>query len=581
MNPAYPIIQRDDRDRYLVMVVLVVVCSLVMGAPLLFVLIASIRGPSDYLPIEDGAHWTLGNFINFYSDRSLYTEILPNTVVLAGGSLLLSCSMALALAWQFERAASRSNTWARIMILLPLALPTPALAIAWIRLLGPNVGWFNEMWRALTNSSPDSGPLNIFSMAGLIWCQGTAGIPVAYLLLSPAVKSVRRDLEEAAHVSGAGPLKTFLRITLPTAAQAFSGPLLIMCVVALEQVDFPYIIGPTAGINVLGTRIMYEMSSPSGLPNIGAISAAALLLLILSSVCLALNGFLNKRSIGAAGVGLQGRRSSTPGGDAFRKWWVWVLVVVYFAIAFAAPVLALLLSAAPAVGVGNGVSGNGCCGHVLHDMVHSSRFWGAWKDTLLVAGFSAVVGTLVGLAISLCCFGRKDPISRCLDNLSISSIAIPPVIIAFGMAIVFLSIPFGLYGTIGALMVAYCYRIAVSTRMTSGAMAQIGDSMQDAATVCGVRWARIQISIVIPLIAPSIFFSAVFLFIVGIKEFAIPLMLSSPGSNVLSVMLLQQNQAGDTVAAAVTAIGMMLFAALGVIGLVCAETSFAKAWGRR
>lgn len=577
MSAVYPVPPSGDRDRHWVIAILVAVCALVVGAPLLFILIASFRGPSEYLPIEHGARWTLDNFIGFYGDSSLYTEVLPNTVVLAGGSILLSCSVALILAWQFERTTSRSNMWARILILLPLALPTPALAIAWIRLLGPNAGWFNEVWRGLTDSSPDSGPLNIFSMTGLIWCQGTAGIPVAYLLFAPAVRSVRRDLEEAAQVSGAGPLTTFLYVTCPLAAQAFSGPLLIMCLVALEQVDFPYIIGPTAGINVLGTRIMYEMSPPSGLPNIGVISAAALLLLILSLVCLAVYGALNKRRVVAAGVGLQGR-SDTLDREVTGTLWVWMPVLVYFAITFAMPLFALLLNAAPAVGIGVGASGSG---HILREIVHNPRFWDACKNTLLVAGFSAVVATLVGLGISLCCSSKADPVSRCLDKLSISSVAIPPVIVAFGMAVIFLSIPLGLYGTIGALMVAYCYRIALSTRMTGGALAQIGNSMQDTGTVCGIRWARAQVSIVIPLIAPSILSSAAFLFILGIKEFAIPLMLYSPGNNVLSVLLLQQSQAGDTAAAAVTAVVMMLFAVLGIVGLVCAETSLAKVWGRR
>ena len=62
--------------------------------PLAFLLLASLRGPADFLPIEAGARWTFDNFKYFYLDRKLFAEILPNTFVFAAGSLAVSCAIA-------------------------------------------------------------------------------------------------------------------------------------------------------------------------------------------------------------------------------------------------------------------------------------------------------------------------------------------------------------------------------------------------------------------------------------------------------------------------------------------------------
>jgi iron(III) transport system permease protein len=112
----------------------------VLGIPLSFLLFASLRGPPEFLPIEDGARWTLENFRYVYQDSALYSDIIPNTLIFAAGSVALSSTIALALAWYVERTSLRRPVLTRLLILAPMALPTPALAVAWIRLLGPNAG---------------------------------------------------------------------------------------------------------------------------------------------------------------------------------------------------------------------------------------------------------------------------------------------------------------------------------------------------------------------------------------------------------------------------------------------------------
>lgn len=535
---------------------------------MVFLAFAAFRGPPEYLPIEAGARWTLANFQRVYADPALYTQILPTTLLFAVCSLSLSCIAALMLAWEFERRRSAGAVWLRLLILAPMALPTPALAVAWIQLLGPNAGWINQAWRSISGSA--SAPFDIFTMSGLVWCQGIAGIPFAYLLLAPAVRAIRRDLEEAAYVAGASPATAFRRIGMPTVVPQLSGPILVMFLVALEQVDFPYILGPTAGINVLGTRILWELSAPSGLPNVGGTAALATLVLAFSMAGLAVHYGLVRGRRNEPGVSLQNH-----GEDHWRPRWISALMRVvlglYVAVAFVLPMAALLLQS---TSLFPGSEAR-CCLESIKYLAGDGRFWRATGNTLFVATASAVVGTVLGFGIATCA-AQGGRLGGVLDRLSLSSVAIPSILVTFGMAAFFLSLPIGIYGTVALLVIAYSYRIALATRMTSGALQQIGTTLQDAASVSGARWVRTQMAITVPLAVPSILASAAFLFVIGIKEFTIPLMLYSPENVVLSILLLQFQQSGNPAPAAAIGILMTALTMLGVAGLVMADAWLAR-----
>ena len=52
-------------------------------------------------------------------------------------------AIAFGLAWLTERTDLPGREIWFALILFPLLVPTPVLAIAWIFLMGPNAGWLN------------------------------------------------------------------------------------------------------------------------------------------------------------------------------------------------------------------------------------------------------------------------------------------------------------------------------------------------------------------------------------------------------------------------------------------------------
>jgi len=227
-----------------------------IGAPLAMLIYAALRGPSDFLPFEDGAHYTLDNLRGLISDPALVTRILPDTLVFVAGTVALTTVIAFALAWLTERTELPGrNVWFTLIV-APLLVPVPVIAIAWIMLFGPNAGWANQLLRALGGMSGE-GPLNVFSMGGLIACQSIVSAPFVFLQISAALRGMSPVLEEAAAMAGAGALTTFRRITLPVLTPGLLAPIILVTLVTFEQFELPLIIGLPAKVMMSFSMVVF------------------------------------------------------------------------------------------------------------------------------------------------------------------------------------------------------------------------------------------------------------------------------------------------------------------------------------
>ena len=279
----------------LVLIAGALIAFYLLAAPLGTLLVTSLRGPADYLPFEPGARWTLDNFRAIYEDPVLYKQILPDTLIFAFGSVTLTFALAFTLAWLVERTdLPGRNVWFAL-ILFPFLVPTTVLAIAWIFLLGPQAGWVNVWLRDIFGLT-GNGPINIFSMTGLIICQALAAAPFVFVLLCAALKSMNPSFEEASGASGASPWTTFRRITMPVLLPGVLAPVILVLLITLEQFEIPLIIGLPARINVFSYRIWYELNPSSGLPNYGGAAAVAIPFLVLGILLLIVYNRLIRRA---------------------------------------------------------------------------------------------------------------------------------------------------------------------------------------------------------------------------------------------------------------------------------------------
>jgi len=514
-----------------------------IAAPLAMLLFAAFRGPADFLPFEPGAGWTLEHVRALFTDSVLYTRILPDTLIVVLGTVALVFAIGLGLAWLIERTDLPGREIWFALILFPLLVPTPVLAIAWIFLLGPNAGWLNLAARALFGLE-GSGPINVFSMGGLILCQALASTPFVFLLLSATLRAMDPALEEASVTSGASPWTTFRRITLPVLLPGLLAPVVLITLITAEQFELPLIIGLPAQINVFSYRIYFELNPLSSLPNYGGAAALSLPFIVLGVLLLVFYNRLIRRADSFATVrGRSYRQRRVPLGS-FR---ISALLAVSLYVALAALLPAAVLLWTSVFGYATPLSASAADFSVeaYRALLTGRTFWLGLRNTLFVAFASALVVTAIGALFGWIISRSQIRFRRALDFVSILSVGIPAVIAGLGVMLLYLSLPIGLYGTVAILVVAYCYRFATTTRIARAGFLQIHDELEEAAVTCGARWLTMQRRILIPLMLPALAAGFILLFIVGVREFTIPLVLYSPDNVVLSVLLWQMFQSGQ------------------------------------
>jgi ABC-type sugar transport system permease subunit len=128
----------------LLWVILVAGLIFLIAAPLLKMLLISFEE-------QDTGDFTLMNYATAYG-RQRYLDALRNSLLLGLLSAAISTIIAVPMAWAVSRTdmPGKGFTWA--MVLAAFVMPPYLGAIGWILLAGPNAGWINQVWRAVTGA---------------------------------------------------------------------------------------------------------------------------------------------------------------------------------------------------------------------------------------------------------------------------------------------------------------------------------------------------------------------------------------------------------------------------------------------
>src|SRR5712692_2353475 len=233
--------------------VLILVSLIVASLVLLF--LVSVR---EGTPWEPGSY-TVQHYVDVYSTPATYTVFL-NTAIVAAASTVISLVIAILFAFLTERTDMPFRNLAWGLMLVPLAVPGLLFAISWTFLLSPKIGLFNLWLRKLFfvfGVERSEGPLNLYSLWGMIFLEGLRGVTTIFLMVVGAFRAMDASLEEASSVAGASSWNTFLRVTTPVLAPAILAAATYSFMTNLESLEIPIVIGVPAAIHVFPTYIYF------------------------------------------------------------------------------------------------------------------------------------------------------------------------------------------------------------------------------------------------------------------------------------------------------------------------------------
>lgn len=164
----------------------------------------------------------------------LARQSFRNALTQAGGDLaftvgagIVTAVVTLAVALPLARVAARRVGWVDHLAVLPLAVPAILLAIGFVQAFnGQHVAALYEQ----TFDFYDSGAILVAAYAARL-------LPFAVLTLSSATRRIPRAQEEAALLSGRGPVARALRIHLPPMLPAAGAAAVLVFVLAVRELD--------------------------------------------------------------------------------------------------------------------------------------------------------------------------------------------------------------------------------------------------------------------------------------------------------------------------------------------------------
>ena len=521
--------------------------------PLAFLLWQSFRTPQT---AATPAVWTLGNYIAAYGTAETFRLFLTS-IRFALGASLFSFIVGTALAWMNERTNTPFKSIFFALSLIPLVIPSILFTVSWILLASPQIGIVNQLiqgWFGL-----EQPPFDIYSMGGMIWVDGLHYSPMAFLLMSAAFRAMDPSLEESATMSGANVWQVMWRVTLKLTWPAIFATVLILFVRSIESFEVPALLGLPVGIEVFTSSIYTAVHRyPS---QVGLASAYGVALLVITTAGVYAVSRLSSK----------GSKYATMTGKGFRprqidlgawRWATATAFIVYFVMIVVLPFFVLLWSSFQRFYT---VPSREALQNLTLDPY---RFVFAYPDLASTVWNSVMLSfgtaTVVMLVTSVICWivvKTKLPGRWVLDNIASLPLVFPGIVLGLAIMIFYLNVDVGIYGTIWIMFISYITRfMPYGLRYNTTSMLQIHRELEESAAMCGASWTTTFRRIVLPLLKPGLVAGWIYVMIVSIRELSTSILLYSPDTRVVSIVIWELWENGQYVE--LSALGVLFILSL-------------------
>src|SRR5438552_103651 len=532
--------------------VMIAILVFLIASPMVRLIVSSFQDP-------ESGRLTLSNYAEAYG-HARHLQALWNTFEFGAGVAAFACLFGVPLAWAISRTDMPGKGFIRLMVFGAFIIPPYLGAIGWILLAGPNAGWLNKVWMALTGA--ERGTFTVYPMTGLMVVVAVTSFPYVFVFTSSALDLVSSEMEDAANILGAGILRTTFRVTLPLVLPAILGGLIISFLEAIALFGAPALIALPARFHVVSTQLWQFFEYPVRVEEAAAYSIPLLLITILM--------FWLQRSL----VGRRGYTAVTGKGGERRaiRLGAWRLPMLGYALFVCSmsvllPML-VLLQAAFAKAWGRGFSLENLTLHnfeyVLFEQTQTQQ---AILNTFVYAGATAFAAIGLSLGIAYVVNRRLVPWTNALAFLCMAPFVIPGIVLAIGFYAAYAPPPLALYGTAAMMILAFTTRfLPIAYTSAAAGMRSINPEMEEAVRILGGGRLTAIRRVLAPLLKRNLAGAWILVFIPATRELSSAIFLVGPNTRVISVMLFDLSEEGNF--EVLSALGMILLVTTLIIAAI-------------
>jgi iron(III) transport system permease protein len=517
-------------------VVLAAILLVLIVPPALFLVNVSLH---ETRPDGSFGVFTLRFYRGLFAER-LFVSSLRNTLVYAFGSAAIGIVIGTVQALIVERTNTPGRQFAFFGAIISLGVPHILYVVAWLLLLG-RAGPVNDAIQFLFGHAQ---AVDVYSMGGMAAIEGIGFVPLTFLLMSAALRSMDASFEEAAIMAGASPLRAFGAVTLRMAAPALCALALLFFARAFESFEVPALVGLAGNINVLTTTIFQAMHR-TGMPSYGEAGAYSICLVIIVAVLLAGQSRLSRHAHKYQTITGKGFRPRIIDVGRWRYLSAAILLALFLIVTVIPVAMLVFTSLQPFY---DGISVAALARSSLDNyrvLLGPGDFCDSIVNTLtLGAATAAIVTPFTALCAWLVV--RRAPGAALLDHLATLPLVFPALILSVAFLDVFVNMPLPLYGTLLSVIIASTVRyMPFGMRYAYTGALQIHPDLEGAATIAGARSGALFRRIVMPLLTPALVSAWLVVFLLSVQIVALPLLLVGPGSQVMAVTLFELWQNGQ------------------------------------
>ncbi|MBP7845534.1 MAG: iron ABC transporter permease [Proteobacteria bacterium] len=488
--------------------------------------------------------------------NEFWLNVIQNTLLMILGVCALCSIIALPLSFALERYKIPFGEGIFRALTIPYVFPSYILAISWITLANPTVGWLNKIL-------PFN--LNIYSIWGIIFVESSVLMSLLFLNLRSALQKIDPTLEEAARLSGASAWQSFWLVTFPMIKKNFAGGLLSIALASLASFGVPAMLGQAGRIFVMTTSIysLIKTGSESSFNEALVISSLTLIPTLLLVILVRRWDSSKSKNLASA------KASRSEKKEASSLTLITTLSISFLVIFLMVilPVTTLILSSfqksLSEISINN--FSLRAWDYVLTTL---PQFWNSFQNSIICALLSTLI--LVFLAFSLGLlnkhFEKKQNvlgrrIITIIETLLSFFYSIPGTVLALGLTVIvsFLGLDY-LQGSLNLIILSYCFKYSnLALKNLSPNFNFIHPSWIEAAEISGAGpWSRIW-WIYIPLLKTALLATATLVFMPTLSELSMTLLLSGPMSSTLGVLLFELQEYADRSSAAVVGTLILIF----------------------